>query len=88
MTQARQTSIPLATRRVRVLIFSASLRADSLNSRLAHLARSVLGAAGAIVDWGTMTKRRTSYNRDVEAGTDKLQARESCTAGSQSAMPS
>jgi len=52
---------------VRVLLFSASLRADSLNSRLAHVARSVLGAAGAIVDWATMNEfDGPSYNHDVE----------------------
>jgi len=55
---------------VRVLIFSGSLRADSLNTRLAHLARTVLGAAGAIVDWATMSEfDGPSYNGDVEAGT-------------------
>jgi len=54
---------------VRVLIFSASLRADSLNSRLAHLARSVLQAAGATVDWATMNEfDGPSYNQDVETG--------------------
>ena len=54
---------------VRVLLFSGSLRSDSLNTRLAHLARSVLGAAGAIVDWATMSEfDGPSYNQDVETG--------------------
>jgi chromate reductase len=54
---------------VRVLLFSASLSADSLNSRLALLARSVIGAAGAQVDWATMGEfDGPSYNQDVETG--------------------
>lgn len=53
---------------VRVLLFSASLRADALNTRLAQLARSVLEAAGATVDWATMHEfDGPSYNQDVEA---------------------
>jgi len=52
---------------LRVLLFSASLRADSLNTRLAQLARSVLVAAGAKVDWATMNAfDGPSYNQDVE----------------------
>lgn len=52
---------------LRVLLFSASLRNDSLNSRLARLARSVLEKAGITVDWGTMTEfDGPSYNQDVE----------------------
>jgi NAD(P)H-dependent FMN reductase len=54
---------------VRVLLFSASLRAESLNTRLASLARSVLTNAGATVDWATMNEfDGPSYNHDVEAG--------------------
>ena len=55
---------------VRVLLFSASLRTDSLNTRLARLARSVLETARATVDWATMNEfDGPSYNQDVEAGT-------------------
>ena len=54
---------------VRVLLFSASLRTDSLNTRLARLARSVLETAGATVDWATMNEfDGPSYNQDVETG--------------------
>jgi chromate reductase, NAD(P)H dehydrogenase (quinone) len=54
---------------VRVLLFSASLRTDSVNTRLAHLARSAIQAAGAAVDWATMTEfDGPSYNQDVESG--------------------
>jgi len=54
---------------VRVLLFSASLRADSLNTSLARLARTVLEAANATVDWATMNDfDGPSYNQDVETG--------------------
>ena len=55
---------------VRVLLFSASLRTDSLNTRLARLARSVLEKARATtVDWATMNEFDSpSYNEDVETG--------------------
>ena len=54
---------------LRVLLFSASLRTDSLNTRLARLARSVLGKAGVTVDWATMHEfDGPSYNQDVETG--------------------
>ena len=54
---------------VRVLLFSASLRSDSLNTRLARLARSVLETAKATVDWATMSEfDGPSYNQDVETG--------------------
>ena len=54
---------------VRVLLFSASLRSDSLNTRLANLARSVLTKVGATVDWATMNDfDGPSYNEDLEAG--------------------
>lgn len=54
---------------LRVLLFSASLRADSLNTRLAQLARSVLTRAGATVDWATMRDfDGPSYDQDIETG--------------------
>jgi NAD(P)H-dependent FMN reductase len=54
---------------LRVLLFSASLRTDSLNTRLARLARSVLEQAGVITDWATMAEfDGPSYNQDVETG--------------------
>jgi len=54
---------------VRVLLFSASLRADSVNTRLARLARASLEGHGATVDWATMSEfDGPSYNQDVETG--------------------
>jgi chromate reductase, NAD(P)H dehydrogenase (quinone) len=54
---------------LRVLLFSASLRTDSLNTRLARLARSVLEKSGVTVDWATMNEfDGPSYNQDVEVG--------------------
>jgi NAD(P)H-dependent FMN reductase len=54
---------------VRVLMFSASLRADSLNTRLARLARGAMETAGAVVDWAAMQDfDGPSYNQDVEIG--------------------
>ena len=53
---------------VRVLLFSASLRADSLNTRLATLAHSVLQRAGAKVELAAMRDfDGPSYNHDVES---------------------
>ena len=55
--------------RVRVLLFSASLRADSLNTRLASLARATMEKAGAAVDWAAMQDfDAPAYNQDVETG--------------------
>lgn len=54
--------------RVRILIFSASLRNDSLNTRLAELARHVIERNGGIVDYATMSDFDTvSYNQDIES---------------------
>ena len=53
---------------VRVLLFSASLRADSFNTRLARLAASVMAKHGAKVDLATMQEFDVpSFNQDVEA---------------------
>jgi chromate reductase, NAD(P)H dehydrogenase (quinone) len=52
---------------VRFLVFSASLRADSLNSRLARLAASTIEANGGIVDSASMPDFDTpSYDADVQ----------------------
>src|SRR5580765_8346474 len=54
---------------LRVLIFSASLRDDSLNSRLAKLAAAVAEQHGATVDRATMRDFDVpSYDADEEAG--------------------
>lgn len=52
---------------IRLLVFSASLREGSLNSRLADLARSVVEAKGGDVDAAHMADFDVpSYNRDVQ----------------------
>jgi chromate reductase len=52
---------------VRFLVFSASLRSDSLNGRLADLAARLIEAHGGIVDSSTMHDFDTpSYNADVQ----------------------
>lgn len=57
---------------VRVLVFAASLRADSINARLAALAAGVLEQLGATVDHATMREfDAPSYDGDVET-TDGL----------------
>ena len=52
---------------VRVLLFSASLRADSLNTRLARLAATVMQKHGAQVDYAMMQEFDVpSFNQDIE----------------------
>lgn len=53
---------------VHFLVFSASLRADSLNSRLARLAAATIEAEGGNVDLASMVEFDTpSYDGDLEA---------------------
>jgi chromate reductase, NAD(P)H dehydrogenase (quinone) len=53
---------------VRVLLFSASLRTESLNTRLARLAASAIEQYGCKVDYATMQEfDGPSFNQDVEA---------------------
>jgi len=72
---------PTSDRRepVRVLVFSASLRKDSLNSRLAALAAETVERNGGIVDSSTMRDfDAPSYDMDVQdsegfpAGVDRF----------------
>jgi chromate reductase len=64
---AADPSTPQAREPVRFLVFSASLRADSLNSRLASLAATTIEANGGIVDSTSMPDFDTpSYNIDVQ----------------------
>ncbi len=52
---------------VRFLVFSGSLRADSLNGRLASLAADTIRANGGIIDPNSMPDFETpSYNQDVQ----------------------
>jgi chromate reductase len=52
---------------MRFLVFSASLRGDSLNTRLAHLAAGVIEKHGAIADYASMQEFDCpSYNQDTE----------------------
>jgi NAD(P)H-dependent FMN reductase len=56
-------------RPVRVLVFAASLRAHSLNDRLASLAADAVAAQGAVVDRATMADFDCpSYDQDAEQG--------------------
>jgi chromate reductase, NAD(P)H dehydrogenase (quinone) len=53
---------------VRYLVFSASLRADSLNTRLAHLAAKTIGAIGGDVDLASMRDfDAPSYDADLQS---------------------
>jgi chromate reductase, NAD(P)H dehydrogenase (quinone) len=53
---------------LRVLVWSASLRTDSLNSRLARLAAATVGANGGAVDLASMAEfDAPSYDGDVQA---------------------
>jgi NAD(P)H-dependent FMN reductase len=53
---------------LRILVFSASLRAESLNTRLAGLAAGAVERHGATVDPGSMREFDSpSYDGDVEA---------------------
>jgi NAD(P)H-dependent FMN reductase len=55
---------------VRFLVFSASLRAESLNARLARLAASTLERHGGIVDLASMTEfDAPSYDEDDQRAT-------------------
>jgi NAD(P)H-dependent FMN reductase len=59
---------PAAKGPVRVLLFSASLRADSLNTRLARLAAAALSKRGAGVDVASMRDFDCpSFDQDLEA---------------------
>jgi NAD(P)H-dependent FMN reductase len=54
---------------VRVLVFGASLRQESLNERLASLAAKAIEAQGATVEHGVFSEFDCpSYNRDDEVG--------------------
>ena len=54
--------------KLRVLVFSASLREESLNGKLAALAASVASESGAAVDFASMHEFDVpSYDGDVEA---------------------
>jgi NAD(P)H-dependent FMN reductase len=75
-------------RPVRYLVFSGSLRQESLNTRLAHLAARMIATRGGEVDLASMGDFDTpSYDADLErdgafpAGADRLRQRlEACDA--------
>ena len=65
---------PLETSKLKVLVFSASLRAQSLNAKLAALAARAAKKAGASVEVASMHDfDGPSYNEDVE-NTDGIPA--------------
>ncbi len=73
---------PPQTRRIRVLVFAASLRKDSLNDRLASLATAVVEEQGGTADRAAMAEFDCpSYDNDVEresgvpAGAQRLRER-------------
>jgi len=62
---------PVADRRLRVLVFAASLRKDSVNAALAHLAARHASRYGAVVDVASMREFDVpSYDPDIEARGD------------------
>ena len=66
---AAPDSTPQDREPVRFLVFGASLRAGSLNGRLAQLAADTVEANGGIVDSTSMPDFETpSYNADVQDG--------------------
>ena len=65
----RQTPPPGPPAQVRFLVFAASLRAGSLNDRLARLACRAIEAHGGTADLAAMSDLDCpSYDQDVEAG--------------------
>ncbi len=66
MKSSSKTQEPL-----RILLFSASLRKDSLNTQLAQLAARVIGQQGATVDYARMEEFDVpSFNQDKEDASD------------------
>lgn len=60
---------PVHRGQLRFLVFSASLRSDSLNTELARLAAKTIRAEGADVDLASMEEFDCpSYNQDVQTG--------------------
>ncbi len=69
MTAQADVMHPLIPRDVKFLVFAASLRAESLNARLAALAAQVVSAHGGEVDFATMAEfDGPSFNADLEDG--------------------
>jgi len=62
-----KTNTPQPPQPLRFLVFSASLRKDSLNTRLAHLATELIAKNGGIADYATMSEFDCpSFNQDLE----------------------
>jgi NAD(P)H-dependent FMN reductase len=68
VTQDSALAVPdVVPRDVKFLIFAASLRAESLNVRLAHLAARVIAANGGNVDLATKAEfDAPSFDADLE----------------------
>src|SRR5690242_535838 len=68
MATSQDDSVSSVTREpVRFLVFSASLRAESLNSRLARLAARTIEEHGGTVDLATMKDFDSpSYDQDIQ----------------------
>ncbi|HYX90687.1 MAG TPA: NAD(P)H-dependent oxidoreductase [Myxococcaceae bacterium] len=62
--------MPISTPKLKVLVFAASLRAESLNRRLAALAGRASEQYGAAVDFASMRDfDASSYNEEIEKST-------------------
>jgi NAD(P)H-dependent FMN reductase len=66
-TATSDQGAPAAREAVRILVFSASLRAGSLNARLAELASRTIERQGGTVDLASMREfDAPSYDEDVQ----------------------
>jgi len=68
-------------RDVKILLFSASLRAGSLNTKLARIAKRIMSEQGASVDWASMKEfDAPSYDGDAHAASGAA-AHDNCREG-------
>ena len=75
--------------KLKVLVFGASLRADSLNGTLAALAARLAQQTGAAVDHASMRDFDVpSYDGDVEKAQASRREQRSCAVDSCGPMPS
>jgi len=72
---------------VRYLVFSASLRADSLDTRLARLAAETIGANGDEVDYASM-REFDVHDADLQKESGFPPERSCSGTGSSAATPS
>jgi chromate reductase len=64
---AEQVSLHAAHDQIRFLVFSGSLRKDSLNTQLARLATDIISRNGSLVDWAELADFvLPDFNQDFE----------------------